>query len=245
MNNQTTHFGYQVIAKRDKINKVAAVFHSVAPKYNLMNDIMSIGLHRIWKSFAVSKANVKSGFKVLDIAGGTGDLSIAFAKQVGCHGEVWLTDINESMLHVGRDCLFNKGIVIPIVLCNAEKLPFYDNYFDCVLIAFGLRNITHQDVALSEMYRVLKFGGTVLVLEFSKIWKCFEKPYHAYSFYVLPWLGKKIANDVHSYRYLVESIRMHPDQKILKKMMLDACLRQVKYYNLIGGLVALHTGVKC
>jgi demethylmenaquinone methyltransferase/2-methoxy-6-polyprenyl-1,4-benzoquinol methylase len=240
----TTHFGYQTVSEKDKVRKVATVFHSVAAKYDIMNDFMSVGLHRVWKAFTVVQAGIRPGFKVLDIAGGTGDLSKDFARQAGPGGEVWLTDINESMLRVGRDRLLNKGIQAPTLLCDAEKLPFPDNYFDCVSVAFGLRNMTHKDVALAEMRRVLKPGGKLLVLEFSRVWKPLQKPYDVYSFLVLPWLGKKIANDAASYRYLAESIRMHPDQETLKMMMESAGLERVQYYNLSAGVAALHTGIK-
>lgn len=239
-----THFGYQTVAEEEKVHKVAEVFHSVAPKYDIMNDLMSVGLHRLWKTFTIAQAGVRPGFKVLDIAGGTGDLAKAFAKQAGPSGEVWLTDINESMLRVGRDRLLNKGLVTPILLCNAEKLPFPSNYFDRVTVAFGLRNMTHKDQALSEMRRVLKPGGKLLVLEFSKVWKPLQKPYDVYSFSVLPRLGQRIANDAESYRYLAESIRMHPDQETLKQMMSDAGLDRVEYFNLTAGVAALHTGIK-
>jgi demethylmenaquinone methyltransferase/2-methoxy-6-polyprenyl-1,4-benzoquinol methylase len=240
----TTHFGYKTVAEEDKEHKVAEVFHSVAAKYDVMNDVMSAGLHRLWKTFTIAQAGIRPGFKVLDIAGGTGDLAKAFAKKAGPMGEVWLTDINESMLRVGRDRLLNKGLSTPTLLCNAEKLPFANNYFDRVSVAFGLRNMTHKDVALSEMRRVLKPGGKLLVLEFSKVWEPLKKPYDVYSFSVLPWLGQRIANDAESYRYLAESIRMHPDQETLKKMMEEAGLDRVEYFNLTAGVAALHTGIK-
>ncbi|MDB5769466.1 MAG: ubiE, partial [Collimonas fungivorans] len=240
----TTHFGYETVSEDDKVHKVAEVFHSVAPKYDVMNDLMSAGLHRVWKIFTIAQAAIRPGFKVLDIAGGTGDLAKAFAKRAGPTGEVWLTDINESMLRVGRDRLLNKGLSTPTLLCDAEKLPFPDNYFDRVSVAFGLRNMTHKDAALAEMRRVLKPGGKLLVLEFSKVWEPLKKPYDVYSFSVLPWLGKKIANDSESYRYLAESIRMHPDQDTLKQMMTDAGLARVEYFNLTAGVAALHTGIK-
>ncbi|MDF3036573.1 MAG: ubiE [Paucimonas sp.] len=244
MTHNTTHFGYQTVSEEDKVHKVAEVFHSVAGKYDVMNDLMSAGLHRIWKAFTIAQAGVKPGFKVLDIAGGTGDLAKTFARQAGKSGEVWLTDINESMLRVGRDRLLNEGLVTPTLLCDAEKLPFPNNYFDRVSVAFGLRNMTHKDAALSEMRRVLKPGGKLLVLEFSKVWEPLRKSYDVYSFSVLPWLGKRIANDADSYRYLAESIRMHPDQETLKSMLQDAGLDRVDYFNLTGGVAALHTGVK-
>ena len=240
----TTHFGFSTVDEDQKVHKVADVFHSVAAKYDVMNDLMSGGLHRIWKMFTIAQAGVRPGFKVLDIAGGTGDLSKEFAKQAGKTGEVWLTDINESMLRVGRDRLLNLGIVTPTLLCNAEQLPFPDNYFDRVTVAFGLRNMTHKDVALAEMRRVLKPGGKLLVLEFSKVASVLQKPYDTYSFSVLPWLGKMIANDAESYRYLAESIRMHPDQETLKTMMQQAGLDCVQYFNLTAGVAALHTGIK-
>jgi len=240
----TTHFGYSTVDETQKVHKVAEVFHSVASKYDVMNDLMSGGLHRIWKMFTIAQAGVRPGFKVLDIAGGTGDLSKEFVKQAGPTGEVWLTDINESMLRVGRDRLLNQGIITPTMLCDAEHIPFPDNYFDRVTVAFGLRNMTHKDEALAEMRRVLKPGGKLLVLEFSKINSALQKPYDTYSFSVLPWLGKMIANDAESYRYLAESIRMHPDQETLKTMMQNAGLDCVKYFNLTAGVAALHTGVK-
>lgn len=240
----TTHFGFQTVDEEEKAHKVAEVFHSVAAKYDVMNDVMSAGLHRLWKMFTIAQAGVRPGFKVLDIAGGTGDLAKAFARQAGASGEVWLTDINESMLRVGRDRLLNQGLNTPALLCDAEKLPFPDNYFDRVSVAFGLRNMTHKDVALAEMHRVLKPGGKLLVLEFSKVWQPLQKPYDLYSFKILPWMGQKIANDSESYRYLAESIRMHPDQETLKTMLQEAGLERVDYFNLSAGVAALHTGVK-
>jgi demethylmenaquinone methyltransferase/2-methoxy-6-polyprenyl-1,4-benzoquinol methylase len=240
----TTHFGYQTIAEEDKAHKVAEVFHSVAAKYDVMNDVMSAGLHRLWKAFTIAQAGVRPGFKVLDIAGGTGDLAKAFIKKAGPEGEVWLTDINESMLRVGRDRLLNNGQSTPVLLCDAEKLPFPNNYFDRVTVAFGLRNMTHKEAALEEMTRVLKPGGKLLVLEFSKIWEPLKKPYDVYSFSVLPWLGARIAGDADSYRYLAESIRMHPDQQTLKSMLEQAGLERVEYFNLTAGVAALHTGIK-
>ncbi|MGV8899069.1 MAG: bifunctional demethylmenaquinone methyltransferase/2-methoxy-6-polyprenyl-1,4-benzoquinol methylase UbiE [Burkholderiaceae bacterium] len=240
----TTHFGFQTVDEEEKAHKVAEVFHSVATKYDVMNDVMSVGLHRLWKMFTIAQAGVRPGFKVLDIAGGTGDLAKAFARQAGATGEVWLTDINESMLRVGRDRLLNQGLNTPTLLCDAEKLPFPDNYFDRVSVAFGLRNMTHKDVALAEMQRVLKPGGKLLVLEFSKVWQSLQKPYDLYSFKILPWMGQKIANDSESYRYLAESIRMHPDQETLKTMLQEAGLERVDYFNLSAGVAALHTGVK-
>ncbi|MBC7489855.1 MAG: bifunctional demethylmenaquinone methyltransferase/2-methoxy-6-polyprenyl-1,4-benzoquinol methylase UbiE [Glaciimonas sp.] len=239
-----THFGYKTVSEKDKVHKVAEVFHSVAAKYDVMNDLMSAGMHRLWKAFTIAQAAIRPGFKVLDIAGGTGDLAKAFAQRTGPTGEVWLTDINESMLRVGRDRILNNGVSTPTLLCDAEKLPFSNNYFDRVSVAFGLRNMTHKDVALAEMHRVLKPGGKLLVLEFSKVCEQFKKPYDMYSFLVLPWLGEKIANDAESYRYLAESIRMHPDQETLEQMMQDAGLVRVQYFNLTAGVAALHTGIK-
>ncbi len=239
-----THFGFQTVAEEEKAGKVAEVFHSVAAKYDVMNDLMSAGLHRVWKAFTIAQAGIRPGFKVLDIAGGTGDLARAFAKKAGPSGEVWLTDINESMLREGRNRLLNEGMLLPTMLCDAEKLPFPDNYFDRVSVAFGLRNMTHKDQALAEMRRVLKPGGKLLVLEFSKVAGPLQKPYDIYSFKVLPWLGKKIANDADSYRYLAESIRMHPDQETLKAMMQDVGFDRVDYFNLTAGVAALHVGVK-
>lgn len=240
----TTHFGFETVDEEEKAHRVAEVFHSVATRYDVMNDVMSAGLHRLWKMFAIAQAGVRPGFKVLDIAGGTGDLAKVFARQAGSTGEVWLTDINESMLRVGRDRLLNQGLNTPTMLCDAEKLPFPDNYFDRVSVAFGLRNMTHKDVALTEMQRVLRPGGKLLVLEFSKVWQPLQKPYDVYSFKVLPWMGRAIANDAESYRYLAESIRMHPDQEALKTMLQEAGLERVDYFNLTAGVAALHTGIK-
>lgn len=247
MNNQDqqhTHFGYQTVPESEKAGRVAQVFHSVAKNYDIMNDVMSGGLHRVWKHFTVHTARVPKGGKVLDIAGGTGDLSRGWAKRVGKTGEVWLTDINSSMLTVGRDRLLDEGLILPVAVCDAEKLPFPDNYFDLVSVSFGLRNMTHKDVALQEMYRVLKPGGTLLVLEFSKVYEPLEPVYDLYSFKLLPLMGKLIAKDADSYQYLAESIRMHPDQETLKQMMLDAGFDQVDYHNMTAGVVALHKGVK-
>lgn len=239
-----THFGFKTVAESEKAKKVAEVFHSVANKYDLMNDVMSAGMHRGWKRFAVSVSGVDRGGKVLDIAGGSGDLSRLFAKKVGAEGQVILTDINASMLGVGRDRMLDEGLNVPALQCDAEKLPFPDNYFDCVIVAFGLRNMTHKDRALAEMQRVLKVGGRLLVLEFSKVWQPLSKAYDAYSFKLLPLMGKLLAKDAESYQYLAESIRMHPDQETLKQMMIDAGLSKVDYYNLAAGVVALHKGYK-
>ncbi|MDO4694891.1 MAG: bifunctional demethylmenaquinone methyltransferase/2-methoxy-6-polyprenyl-1,4-benzoquinol methylase UbiE [Eikenella sp.] len=239
-----THFGYQTVQESEKAGKVAEVFHSVAKNYDIMNDVMSGGLHRVWKQFTIHTARLPKGGKVLDIAGGTGDLSRGWAKRVGKSGEVWLTDINSSMLGVGRDRLLNEGLVLPVAVCDAEKLPFPDHYFDLVSVSFGLRNMTHKDTALREMYRVLKPGGTLLVLEFSKVAKPLAPAYDLYSFKLLPLMGKLIAKDADSYQYLAESIRMHPDQETLKQMMLDAGFDSVDYHNMTAGVVALHKGVK-
>lgn len=240
----TTHFGFKTVAEHEKKAKVGEVFHSVAQKYDVMNDVMSAGLHRVWKQFAVDTSGVKAGDKVLDIAGGSGDLSKLFAKKVGQTGEVILTDINASMLGVGRDRMLDAGLNVPAMQCNAEQLPFPDQTFDCVIVAFGLRNMTHKDVALKEMQRVLKTGGRLLVLEFSKVWQPLEKLYDLYSFKLLPMMGKWIAKDADSYQYLAESIRMHPDQETLKQMMVDAGFSRVDYYNLSAGVAALHKGYK-
>jgi demethylmenaquinone methyltransferase / 2-methoxy-6-polyprenyl-1,4-benzoquinol methylase len=240
----TTHFGFKTVPEHEKQAKVGEVFHSVAQKYDVMNDVMSAGMHRVWKQFALDTSGVKSGDKVLDIAGGSGDLSKLFAKKVGPTGEVILTDINASMLGVGRDRMLDAGLNVPAMQCNAEQLPFADNSFDCVIVAFGLRNMTHKDVALKEMQRVLKVGGRLLVLEFSKVWQPLGKLYDIYSFKLLPLMGKLIAKDADSYQYLAESIRMHPDQETLKQMMLDAGFNRVDYYNLSAGVVALHKGYK-
>jgi len=239
-----THFGFKTVAEADKAKKVGEVFHSVARKYDLMNDVMSAGMHRGWKRFAVEVSGVSSGDKVLDIAGGSGDLSKLFAKIVGVDGQVILTDINASMLAVGRDRMLDTGLNVPALQCDAEKLPFPDDYFDCVIVAFGLRNMTNKEAALTEMQRVLKVGGRLLVLEFSKVWQPLSKIYDTYSFKLLPLMGKIFANDAESYQYLAESIRMHPDQETLKQMMLNAGLSKVDHYNLSAGVVALHKGYK-
>ena len=240
----TTHFGYQSVPESEKAGKVAGVFHSVASRYDVMNDLMSGGLHRAWKAFTVARAGVRPGMRVLDIAGGTGDLARAFAKAAGPTGEVWLTDINDSMLRVGRDRLMDRGMVLPVAVCDAEKLPFPDAYFDRVSVAFGLRNMTHKDRALADMRRVLKPGGKLLVLEFSRVAKPLAPVYDWYSFKILPWLGSKVAGDAESYRYLAESIRMHPDQDTLSEMLRTAGLDRVQYFNLTAGVVALHEGIR-
>ncbi len=239
-----TNFGFERVSEHAKATKVAGVFDSVAPRYDLMNDVMSGGMHRLWKAFAIAQSGVRAGMRVLDVAGGSGDLARALAKRVGASGQVWLTDINRSMLQVGRDRMLDRGLVLPVTQCDAERLPFRDNGFDCVTVAFGLRNMTHKERALAEMRRVLKPGGRLLVLEFSRVWKALEKPYEWYSFKVLPWLGKRIADDEASYRYLAESIRVHPDQEALRAMMERAGLEQVEYFNLTAGVVALHRGFK-
>ena len=241
---QQTHFGFDTVEESQKAGRVAGVFHSVAHNYDVMNDVMSGGMHRLWKRFTLGTAGVRAGQKVLDIAGGTGDLARGWAKQVGATGEVWLTDINSSMLTLERDRLLDEGVVLPVALADAEKLPFPDRYFDVVSVAFGLRNMTHKDIALAEMCRVLKPGGKLLVLEFSKVWAPMKPVYDLYSFKALPLMGKLIAKDADSYRYLAESIRMHPDQATLKQMMLDAGFGKVDYHNLTGGVVALHKGWK-
>ena len=240
---KTTHFGFETIAESEKAEKVAGVFHSVAGRYDLMNDVMSAGLHRLWKRFAVEQSGVREGGRVLDIAGGSGDMSRLFAERVG-GGEVWLTDINSSMLTVGRDRLLDQGRVPFAVQCDGEKLPFPANYFDCVCVAFGLRNMTRKESALKEMYRVLRPGGRVLVLEFSRVTPPLRPLYDLYSFKLLPLMGKLIADDEASYRYLAESIRVHPSQEELKAMMERAGFERVDYFNLSAGVVALHKGVK-
>lgn len=239
-----THFGYQQVDEAEKSTKVAEVFHSVAKKYDLMNDLMSLGLHRLWKEFTLLTARIKENDKVLDIAAGTGDLTRGWAKKVGPSGEAWLTDINSSMLTVGRDRLLNDGLIVPTVVCDAENLPFKDHYFDLVSVAFGLRNMTHKEKALKEMYRVLKPGGQLLVLEFSLVHKALQKPYDFYSFNFLPKMGSLVAGNAASYQYLVESIRMHPDQKTLKTMLESAGFDHVTYNNLAAGIVALHQADK-
>lgn len=241
----TTHFGFQSVDEKDKAKAVRGVFDSVASKYDVMNDLMSVGMHRAWKAYTVLVANVKDGQRVLDIAGGTGDLALAFAAKVGSTGQVVHTDINEAMLREGRNRLLDAGVSLPTLACDAEHLPFADAYFDLVTVAFGLRNMTYKDAALLEMNRVLKPGGKLLVLEFSKVAKPLTKIYDWYSFKVLPKLGKLVANDDASYQYLAESIRMHPDQDTLKAMMLKGGFGHVDYHNLSGGVVALHVGIKC
>ena len=241
----TTNFGFESVEERDKARRVRGVFDSVAPRYDLMNDLMSMGLHRAWKAYTVLVANVRPGQRVLDIAGGTGDLALAFSRKVGPTGTVVHTDINEAMLRTGRDRLLDAGVPLPTTVCDAEKLPFADASFDLVSVAFGLRNMTHKDAALAEMNRVLRPGGKLLVLEFSRVAKPLEKAYDWYSFKVLPRLGKLVAGDDASYRYLAESIRVHPAQEELKALMRKGGFGHVDYHNLTGGVVALHVGIKC
>jgi demethylmenaquinone methyltransferase / 2-methoxy-6-polyprenyl-1,4-benzoquinol methylase len=240
-----THFGFQKVDEAQKAGRVRGVFDSVASRYDVMNDLMSMGLHRAWKAYTVAVANLRAGDQVLDIAGGTGDLARAFAKKVGPTGTVVHTDINEAMLRQGRDRLLDEGVVLPTTICDAEALPFASDRFDLVSVAFGLRNMTHKDQALAEMARVLKPGGRLLVLEFSKVAKPLEKAYDWYSFKVLPRIGQFVAGDADSYRYLAESIRMHPGQAELKALMKTAGFGHVDVHNLSAGVVALHVGIRC
>ena len=240
-----THFGFTQVDETEKAGRVRSVFDSVASKYDLMNDLMSLGAHRAWKAYAVAVANVRAGDKVLDIAAGTGDLTRAFGRRVGASGLVVHSDINEAMLRAGRDRLLDEGLVAPSLVCDAERLPFADGRFDLASVAFGLRNMTHKDQALAEMCRVLRPGGRLLVLEFSHVAEPLRKPYDWYSFNILPKLGQWVAGDAHSYRYLAESIRMHPSQQELKAMMQAAGFGHVDVHNLMAGVVALHVGVKC
>ena len=241
---KTTDFGFEKVPEDEKARRVAGVFDSVATRYDRMNDLMSAGLHRVWKRFTVEQSGLRPGHRVLDVAGGTADLAIQFARRVGALGEVVLTDINPAMLARGRDRMLDAGVAAPAVQCDAERLPFADAQFDCVSVAFGLRNMTHKDRALAEMRRVLKPGGRVLVLEFSRVWRPLQPVYDAYSLKVLPLLGKLVANDSESYRYLAESIRVHPDQEQLKTLMEQADLERVEYFNLSAGVVALHRGYR-
>jgi demethylmenaquinone methyltransferase/2-methoxy-6-polyprenyl-1,4-benzoquinol methylase len=241
----STHFGFETVDERDKARRVRGVFDSVASRYDVMNDLMSGGLHRAWKAYTLMVSGVREGSRVLDIAGGTGDLALAFARKVGATGQVVHTDINEAMLRTGRDRLLDAGVVLPTVVCDAERLPFPDAHFDVVSVAFGLRNMTHKDAALAEMNRVIRPGGKLLVLEFSKVAPPLAGLYDWYSFKVLPRLGQWVAGDADSYRYLAESIRMHPGQEELKALMRAAGFGHVDYHNMTGGVVALHVGIKC
>jgi demethylmenaquinone methyltransferase/2-methoxy-6-polyprenyl-1,4-benzoquinol methylase len=243
MQNQT-HFGFEQVAESDKAQRVAGVFDSVFRRYDLMNDLMSGGLHRLWKAFAIDRSGVREGSRVLDVAGGTGDLSLAFARRAGESGQVWLTDINGAMLSHGRDRLADQGFLLPVAQCDAERLPFPAGHFDCVSVAFGLRNMTRKDRALAEMFRVLRPGGRLLVLEFSRVWKPIAPLYDFYSFKIIPRIGKLVTRDEASYRYLAESIRVHPDQEEMRAMMEHAGFENVEYFNLAMGVVALHRGFK-
>ena len=234
-------FGYEQVPETEKSARVGEVFNRVAERYDLMNDLMSFGLHRLWKAFAVSVARIRPGERVLDVASGSGDLARAFA---GRGAEVWMSDINGPMLARGRDRMLDAGRMTPAVQCDAERLPFRSATFDCVSVGFGLRNMTHKDAALAEMARVLRTGGRLLVLEFSHVWKPLQKPYDLYSFHVLPWLGERVAGDAAAYRYLAESIRMHPDQPALAAMLEQSGLERVEYFNLAAGAVAVHRGYK-
>ncbi|MBT6079018.1 MAG: bifunctional demethylmenaquinone methyltransferase/2-methoxy-6-polyprenyl-1,4-benzoquinol methylase UbiE [Gammaproteobacteria bacterium] len=247
MKEETTHFGYEDVAVGEKASRVRGVFDSVASKYDVMNDLMSMGVHRLWKKQAIELSGAREGWEVLDLAGGTGDLSLQFAKIVGSKGRVVLSDINQSMLHNGRERLVNEGVLgnVEYVQINAEQIPFPDNSFDCITISFGLRNVTDKDKALRAIYKALKPGGRLLVLEFSKPTnEKFRSVYDFYSFNILPVIGKVVANDEESYRYLAESIRMHPDQETLRGMMDEAGFNRTEYFNMTGGVVALHRGFK-
>ena len=241
---QETDFGYERVPLKDKSARVAGVFDRVAERYDLMNDLMSLGLHRLWKAFAIQVARVHPGEHVLDVASGSGDLARALARRVGPGGQVWLSDVNARMLERGRDRLLDAGCLAPAVQCDAERLPFREETFDCVTVGFGLRNMTRKDVALAEMTRVLKPGGRLVVLEFSHVAKPLERAYELYSFRLLPWLGERVVGDADAYRYLAESIRMHPDQEALVALMQGAGLSQVEYFNLTAGVVAVHRGFK-
>ncbi len=242
--NDEADFGYEKVPQADKARRVGEVFDRVAGRYDLMNDLMSLGLHRLWKAFAISVARPRRGERVLDVATGSGDLARAIGKRVGPQGEVWLTDINRSMLERGRDRALDDGLVAPAVQCDAERLPFPSGYFDCVTVGFGLRNMTGKEQALAEMARVLKVGGRLVVLEFSRVWPPLQRAYDAYSFRVLPWLGQRVAGDGAAYRYLAESIRMHPDQATLAAMLERAGLARVEIFNLAAGVVAVHRGYR-
>ena len=239
-----TDFGFEKVKTREKAAKVGAVFDSVAERYDVMNDLMSLGLHRAWKAFAVEVARPRPGESILDVAAGSADLARALARRVQPGGQVWLADLNRRMLQRGRDRMLDEGMPSPAVQCDAERLPFASGFFDCVTVAFGLRNMTRKDAALAEMARVLKPGGRLVVLEFSKVWKPLERAYDLYSFKVLPWLGQRVAGDAAAYRYLAESIRMHPDQATLARMLEHAGLERVEVFNLGAGVVAIHKGYK-
>ena len=239
-----TDFGYERVPAAEKAARVRGVFDSVAERYDLMNDLMSLGLHRLWKAFAIEIARPRPGERVLDVAAGSGDLARALARRVAPGGEVWLADLNRRMLERGRDRMIDAGVLAPAVQCDAERLPFPGGTFDCVTVAFGLRNMTRKDAALAEMTRVLKAGGRLVVLEFSKVWKPLAPAYDLYSFRLLPWLGERVAGDAAAYRYLAESIRVHPDQRALAQMMEHAGLSQVEYFNLAAGVVAVHRGYR-
>lgn len=241
---KTTQFGFEPVVEHEKAGRVREVFDQVASRYDLMNDLMSLGLHRGWKAFTVAISGVRPGDRVLDVAGGSGDLARAFARRVGARGEVWLTDINANMLAVGRDRLLDEGLTVPVALCDAERLPFPASSFDCVSVGFGLRNMTRKEAALAEMARVLKPGGRLMVLEFSTVWAPLRPAYDRYSFNVLPWLGARFAGNESAYRYLAESIRVHPDQATLAGMMERAGLERVEYFNLAAGVAAVHRGYK-
>jgi demethylmenaquinone methyltransferase/2-methoxy-6-polyprenyl-1,4-benzoquinol methylase len=244
MMSRSTDFGFRKVDEQEKARRVGAVFDSVAPRYDLMNDLMSGGLHRLWKRAAVERSGVRPGDRVLDVAGGTGDLTRLFARRVGPSGQVVLTDINRSMLNYGRDRLTDAGVVAPAIQCDAERLPFRSGWFDCVCIGFGLRNVTRKEAALAEMARLLRPGGCLVILEFSQVWKPLAALYDLYSFQLLPRMGQVVAGNGESYRYLAESIRMHPDQETLKQMMEAAGLERVDYVNLTAGIVALHRGYR-
>jgi demethylmenaquinone methyltransferase/2-methoxy-6-polyprenyl-1,4-benzoquinol methylase len=236
-----THFGFERVPEQEKARRVRGVFDSVAPRYDLMNDLMSAGLHRLWKAFAVAVSRVRAGERVLDVASGSGDLARAYAAR---GAETWMSDINGRMLALGRDRLLDEGRLLPAVQCDAERLPFPDGAFDCVSVAFGLRNMTHKEAALAEMARVLRAGGRLVVLEFSRVWKALEKPYELYTLRFLPWLGARVAGDADAYRYLAESIRMHPDPETLGGMMERAGLERVEWFSLAAGVAAVHRGYK-
>ncbi len=237
-----THFGFEQVAEEDKARRVSGVFDRVAERYDLMNDLMSLGLHRAWKAFAIDVARPRAGERILDVAAGSGDLAKALARRVGPQGEVWMADLNARMLSRGRDRALDAGLRLPAVQCDAERLPFPGAHFDCVTVAFGLRNMTRKEAALAEMARVLRPGGRLVVLEFSRIWKPLQKAYDAYSFKVLPWMGERVAGDGAAYRYLAESIRMHPDQAALSGLLEQAGLADVQVFNLAAGVVAVHRG---